>query len=391
MCGSDGPIHGREGKEMIYLDNAATTQMSSEVLEAMLPYMKEAYGNPSSSYALGREARNAVEVARSKIAMCIGAEPDEIIFTSGGTEADNLAINGFLNANPFLNMCITSTIEHKAIKTNKHAHQCFFCNTDGVIDVNNVNDYISTFKGGTSWLYLVSVMAVNNETGVRQPIEKIAEVSHEAGFIFHTDAVQAFGHIPINVKSMGIDMMSVSAHKINGPKGIGFLYKKRDVQLAKCFSGGGQEFGLRPGTENVAGIVGLAKAVELATEDIKEVNLGWFEDMLVDMCGAKINGVSCHDDPYKRIISCRFDDIHNGTLLQGLSDVGIYVSAGSACNSDSAEPSHVLKAMGLSDVECNQSIRISTDGNLSSTDAATVIKEINRIRREAKEVSDIVL
>ena len=371
---------------MIYLDNAATTPMSAEVLEAMLPYLTDKFGNPSASYTLGRTAREAVERSRSVIAECIGAEPDEIIFTSGGTEADNIAIYGYMKTHYC--PCLTSGIEHKAVQAN--AAYVFRCDETGTVDIDEVRAILARYYNSGKRSWLASVIAVNNETGVRQPIEEIAKAVHEVDYVFHTDAVQGFGHVPINVREMGIDMMSVSAHKINGPKGVGFLYKRKNIKIARSFNGGGQEFGLRPGTENVAGIVGLAKAVEIATSNIKKVNLGWFEDMLIES-GAIINGVSCHDDPYKRIISCRFDDIHNGTLLQGLSDVGIYVSAGSACNSDSAEPSHVLKAMGLSDEECNKSIRISTDGNLSNEDAQTVVNEINRIRKEAKEVRDFAL
>lgn len=359
---------------MIYLDNAATTKMDQRVLDAMMPWMTENFGNASSSYKLGKIAREAIDTARKEIADVVGCFPNQIIFTSGGTESDNIAM---LNLRCWYNNVLTSNIEHKAVLSGRVRT----CSTrhNGVIDVEDFNSKFYSVQA-------VSVMAVNNETGVLQPYDLIAERCHERGIEYHVDAVQAFGHRPISINHA--NYMSVSGHKINGPKGIGFLYTNVDKsRMFPWTHGGGQEFGVRSGTEAVPLIVGLAEAVKLHSNP-KPVNLGWFEDRLISECGAVINGVSCHDDPWKNIINFQLD-VHNDTMIQCLSKKEIYLSAGSACNTSSSKPSHVLKAMGLTDEECNRSLRISVGDGISAEDADTVIQEINRIRKEQKFVDNL--
>ena len=355
---------------MIYLDNAATTPMAPEVVAAMEPYYMKCFGNPSSPHGLGKEARAAIDSARKLIADVVGCLPKDIIFTSGGSEADNLAL-------VTRNDVITSEIEHKAVLCSTLSDEDNRVRTciNGVIDFCDLVSKIKTAR-------VASVMAVNNETGVFQYYDLIGRICHECDVLFHTDAVQGFGHRPIHIDN--VDMMSVSGHKINGPKGIGFLYANQKAQITMIpnIFGGAQEFGHRAGTEAVPLIVGLAKAVELHSNP-KPYNLGWFEDRLVSECGAVINGMSCHDDEWKNIINFQLD-IHNDTMIQLLSKAEIYMSAGSACNSSSSKPSHVLKAMGLTDEECNRSLRISVGDGITKEDADTVINEINRIRKEQK-------
>lgn len=361
--------------EMIYLDNAATTKIHPDVFEAMVPWYITYFGNASSSHHFGKMAKEALDKARKDIADVVGCFPEEIIFTSGGTEADNLALSMSERS------ILTSPIEHKAILNTAINPKITDVLKNGVIDPTNVEEKI------VSSTTMLSIMAVNNETGVAQQYDYIAYLSHKYRKMFHTDAVQAFGHRPIDIKN--IDMMSVSGHKINGPNGIGFLYVNKHAQqfISPRMRGGSQEFGYRAGTEPIPLIVGLAEAVKLHANP-KPVNLAWFEDMLVNECGAVINGVSCHDDPWKNIINFQLD-VHNDTMIQNLSKRKIYLSAGSACNSTLAVPSHVLKAMGLSDEECNKSLRISVGEGISMEDARTVVNTINQIRKEQKIVDSV--
>lgn len=359
---------------MIYLDNAATTKIHPKVLEAMMPWLTDYYGNAGSNHGFGKLAKEAMDKARSEIADVVGCFPDEIIFTSGGTEADNFALCG-------TGTRLTSSIEHKAVLkcTLNDTIRCRVTK-DGVVDLN---DYIEKIDNAR----MVSIMAVNNETGVAQPYEIIAMDCRISGKSFHTDAVQAFGHRPIDITN--INFMSVSGHKINGPKGIGFLYADREskCRLIPSLFGGGQEFGLRSGTEPVALIVGLAEAVKLHSNP-RPIELGWLEDRLVTECDAVINGVSCHQDPWKNIINFQLD-VHNDTMIQALSKKGIYLSAGSACNASSSKPSYVLKAMGLSDEECNRSLRMSVGDGITMEEADIVINEINTIRKEQKLIESL--
>lgn len=362
---------------MIYLDNAATTRIDPRVYAKMEPWLKEKFGNPSAQYGLGREAKAAIELAREEIAEVVGCLPEEIIFTSGGTEANNIALLGIREKR----WIASSRIEHPSV-WNILGHY----SSRDFVPVKESGIVANTLRARHDRDYdIVTLMAVNNETGVRQPFEDFAEWCSWAGVPFHIDAVQAFGKIKLDLKN--VDTMSVSAHKFNGPKGIGFLYKNLATDRAQLMYGGHQENGFRPGTENVAAIVGMAEAVKIHS-DPKPLNLGWFEDMLVEI-GAVINGISCHEDKWKRIINCRFSDIHNGTLMRALDEMGIFIGTGSACNSSLAVPSRVLKAMGLTDEQCNQSIRLSPDESFTKGQAKEVIEAIQKIRRESHFVDSI--
>lgn len=368
---------------MIYLDNAATTQIHPEVLDAMLPYLKEEYGNAGAMYGLGRRAANAVAEARRQVANLIGCEPSQVIFTSGGSEANNLVFSGlrpYLLANGKTHI-ITSAVEHDSVlKAVKSVCNPLCCNTKNVIKsdfgatflgVNSngevlVDDLIDAFTERTG---LVSVMYVNNETGATNPIKEICDVCQQKGVFFHTDCVQAVGFKDINVKELDCDFLSISSHKINAPKGVGALFVKDSSMLTPIICGGSeQEFGYRGGTENVAGIVGFGMACDILARDIKinreKVNdlRIVFEKTLKETLGRfglqhilHINSESEHS----KILNVRFDDVDGQTLLLLLDAHQIYVSAGSACRSHEAEPSHVLLAMGLSEDEARESIRIS--------------------------------
>jgi len=343
-------------QKKIYLDNAATTKIDKEVLEEMLPFLKGKYGNPSSIHSLGQEAKKAMEKARKQVAKLINAEPDEIIFTSCGTEANNLALKGIDTARVF-----TSSIEHAAVLETARAIEkpleIFSVDRFGIINMTG-------FRLGITKNAVVSIMHVNNEIGTIQPIEEIAGICKANNCIFHTDAVQSLGKIPIDVKKLGIDMLSGSGHKINGPKGIGFLYIKKELKtkLQPLLHGGGQESGLRSGTENVAGIVGLGKACELAGKKMKQspeiLKLRDFMlQELLEIPGIKVNG-----SIEKRIfnnINIAIKDIEGEALVLMLNEQGIACSTASACTSLSHHHSHVLKAIGLSQEEIHGTIRIS--------------------------------
>ena len=359
---------------MIYLDNAATTRTDSKVVEAMLPYMTDYYGNPSANYKLADESLEAVENARKIIADFIGASSDEIIFTSGGTEADNMAIksrSGKLNS-----MVLTSPIEHKAIINSLSSIPlCSYLRVErnGVVLPNGINN--------TKYGDLVSVMMANNETGVVQPIKKIAEYAHVSGAKFHTDAVQAFGHIPINVKELGIDMMSASGHKMGGPKGVGFLYVSNNVSIPPFIHGGGQENGMRSGTENVPAIVGFAKAVEIAKENMedryrKTKNVrDFFESRIMgEIKKIKINGFDADRLPGHSNIT--FPGIRAEEMLEYLNIYDICASSGSACNTRDNQPSHVLKAMGLTDNEANATLRFTMNHENTTDEIKFTIDKI---------------
>jgi len=340
----------------IYLDNASTTPLDKEVIKAMLPFLKEKFGNPSSPHSLGHEAKQAIEKARNQVSSLINAEPEEIIFTSGGTEANNLALKCFQ-----AEKIVTSSIEHHAVlevaKASGKQVVIIPVDAEGIININELKSKIAPNS-------LASIMHVNNEVGAIQPIEEISKLCKQAGAIFHTDAVQSFGKLNIDVKKLGIDMLSASSHKINGPKGIGFLYIRKDLKskLNPLLHGGGQEFGLRSGTENVAGIVGFGKAAELSKKKImqagklKELRDYFIKEML-KIPGAKLNGSF-----EKRIFNnanFTIKDIEGEALVLMLNQSKIYCSTGSACSSLGHKSSHVLKAMGLSDEEIHSSVRFS--------------------------------
>ncbi|MEE0706357.1 MAG: cysteine desulfurase NifS [Adlercreutzia sp.] len=351
--------------KQIYLDHASTTPVRPEVVEAMMPFFSEQFGNPSSIYPLGQEASDAVAAARETLASVIGAKPREIFFTSGGTESDNWAIKGFAWANAAKGKhLITSAIEHHAV-----LHTCEALEREGFevtylpVDEHglvSVEDFKAALRPDT---ILASIMFANNEIGVIEPIAELAAAAHEAGVTFHTDAVQAFGHEPIDVNEMGIDMLSASSHKIYGPKGVGLLYVRKGVKLQNLIDGGQQERGKRGSTENVPGIVGFAKAAELAMADLapehdRQLALRdhAIKRILAEIPSAKLNG--SWESRLANNVNFSFEFIEGEGMLLQLAARGICVSSGSACTSGSLDPSHVLLAIGLPHEIAHGSLRM---------------------------------
>ena len=348
---------------MIYADNAATSRMDAEVFEAMRPYFLEEYGNPSQPYAFSRRPRNAIANAREIIASCINAHPEEIYFTSGGTESDNWAIKGIFGANPSRRI-ITSAIEHKAVLRSCEAAEKFGCpvtymlpDKSGTITPEILAGHIS---GNTS---LVSVMLANNELGTVQPVKELCSTAHEHGALFHTDAVQALGHIRIDVQELGVDMLSASAHKFNGPRGTGFLYIRKGVKILPYADGGSQETGLRAGTENTPAIVGMAEALRNNTEHLaqNQAHISGLEELLLQ----RLNDYGV---PYVRnggsntlpgLLSLSFAGKDGEAILHRMDLLGICISTGSACNSRNTNISHVLQAIGLDETLARGTVRIS--------------------------------
>lgn len=369
---------------MIYFDNAATTAMSEVAIKALTDISQQCYGNPSSIYKYGRKAKEIVEESRSIIANCIGAFPEEIFFTSGGTESDNFAIaqSEYLH----INNIITSTIEHHAILhpvervlgTGKDV-QYIPVNINCTVDLNVLKNILTTEKT------LVSVMFQNNETGTIQPIEEISRLVHEKNkdSIMHTDAVQAIGHINFNVKELGVDMLSASAHKFNGPKGVGFLYVRKDCSVFPFILGGGQEHGMRSGTENVAGIYAMAKALEENVNMLQKhkTHIKELEDILLYKLNEENVKYQINGDSEKRavgIINLSFSNLEGEGLLYMLDTQDICISIGSACNSKSQDRSHVLLAMGLDEERIDASIRISIGRYNTREDIFELVKCIKR-------------
>jgi cysteine desulfurase len=351
---------------VIYLDHNATTPLHPRVLEAMVPCLTKQFGNASSYYQLGREAREAVEEARAKTAACIGARSDEIIFTAGGTEADNLALRGVARAlRKRGNHLVASCIEHHAVletcqSLTEDGFEVTFVPVDeeGRVDPDEVRREL---RPETT---LVSVMAANNETGVVQPLKEISGIAHERGLLMHTDAVQAVGKMAVDVEEMGVDLLALSAHKIYGPKGVGALYIRHGTPLSSPMTGGHQELGLRAGTENVAGIVGLAEAMSIATETLEReaTRLAGLRDRLERGILKQVDGVKVNSGRVPRVpntSNMSFPFVDGESILLHLDLHGICASTGSACTTDSPEPSHVLQAMGLEPRLAQGSIRFS--------------------------------
>lgn len=347
-----------------YFDNAATTRTDDEVLKVMLPFFINEYGNPSSVYKLGREARKAIEEAREKVAKAINANPNEIYFTAGGSESDNLAIKGIAHAN--INKgkhIITSKIEHHAVletceKLEKEGFEVSYIGVDenGIIDLNELK---STIREDT---ILITIMFANNEIGTIQPIKEIGEIAKEHNIVFHTDAVQAVGSIKIDVKELNIDSLSLSGHKFYGPKGIGALYVKKGVKFDKLINGGHQERNKRAGTENVPGIVGIGKAIELAYDRLEDNNkmIKDLRDYYLEEVKRRIPNIRINGDRKTRLpgnMNISFKGVEGDAVLFNLDLNGIYASIGSACTSGSLEPSHVLTAMGLNEDEARKCIK----------------------------------
>ena len=365
--------------KQIYLDHASTTPVRPEVVEAMLPYFTEQFGNPSSIYPLGQEAADAVAAARETLAGLIGAAPREVYFTSGGTESDNWAIKGFARANAAKGKhLITSAIEHHAV-----LHACEALEKEGFevtylpVDEHGLvrpADFEAAIRPDTT---LASIMFANNEIGTIEPVAALASIAREHGVAFHTDAVQAFGHEPIDVKEMGIDMLSASSHKIYGPKGVGLLYIRKGVKVENFIDGGQQERGRRGSTENVPGIVGFARAAELAAADMtaehdrqRALRDHTIRRILDEIPSAKLNG--SWESRLANNVNFSFEFIEGEGMLLQLAARGVCVSSGSACTSGSLDPSHVLLAIGLPHEIAHGSLRmtIGRDTTLEDVDFA---------------------
>lgn len=380
----------------IYFDNNATTQTDEEVLKAMLPYFVENYGNPSSIYKIGRENRKAVEEARKKVATALNCEPDEIYFTSGGSEADNTAIRGIAyQYQKKGNHIITSKIEHPAVlETCKQLEKEGFEVTYVGVKENGILDLEELKSAIKATTILISVMFANNEIGTIQPMQEIGEIAQKHHIFFHTDAVQAVGSVSIDVKALHIDALSLSAHKFYGPKGIGALYMKKGIQFGKLINGGHQEKNKRAGTENVPGIVGLGKAIELAYENLEEHNktIQALRDYYVAQVEEKIPYIHINGDRKKRLpgnsnISFRF--IEGEGLLLNLDLKGICASSGSACTSGSLDPSHVLLAIGLPHEIAHGSLRISIGKYNTKEEIDYVVENLVEIVGRLREMSPL--
>lgn len=353
-------------EKIYYFDHAATTQIKPEVLEAMMPFLTNSYGNPSSVYALGRESRSAIEQARLAVAKALNASTKEIYFTGSGTESDNWAIRGVAYANQNRGKhIVTSAIEHHAV-----LHTCQYLEKQGFevtylpVDSNGLVSVESVRTAIRTDTILISIMYANNEIGTIQPIKEIGEIAKEKNIYFHTDAVQAVGNIPIDVNELNVDLLSLSSHKFNGPKGVGALYVRDGVIIDNLIHGGGQERKKRSGTENVAGIVGLGKAITLATEDIEEKNRKLIElrDTTIKELMEKIPYTRLNGDPKKRLpgnVNLSFEYIEGESMLLLLDMKGISASSGSACTSGSLDPSHVLLAIGLPHEIAHGSLRVT--------------------------------
>ncbi len=350
----------------IYADHSATTPLLSEALEAMMPYLQEDYGNPSSLHGRGVMARRAVEEARARVAECIGAYADEIYFTSGGTESDNWALFGtVMDMRKKDCHLVVSSIEHhavlnscKALKGEGVEVTCIPVTVDGRVEVSEL------MKALRQETRLVSIMFANNEIGTIQKIGELASVAHMNGTLFHTDAVQAVGHVKVDVKELGVDMLSASAHKFNGPKGVGFLYVKRGIVISPFHCGGHQEGGMRAGTENVAGIVGMAAALDFHTRNlvVNERRLSSLAELLIGMIAEECQNAVFNGDRKQCLpghISVSFPGCDGEALLHMLDLKGICVSTGAACNSRTTEISYVLKAIGLDERTAKGTLRIS--------------------------------
>lgn len=380
----------------IYFDNAATTKLDDEVLKEMLPYLKDNYGNPSSIYKLGREARKAIEDSREKIAKVLNCKANEIYFTAGGSESDNTAIKGIAKANKKRgNHIITSKIEHPAVlETCKQLEKEGFEITYISVDEKGIVDLEELKKSIKPTTILITIMFANNEIGTIQPIEEIGKIAKENNIYFHTDSVQAVGSIKIDVQKLKIDSLSLSGHKFYGPKGVGALYVKTGVPFEKFISGGHQERNKRAGTENVAGIVGIGKAIELAYENLDEYNkkIKELRDYYVKQVEEKIPYIKINGDMEKRLpgnsnISFRF--IEGEGLLLNLDLKGICASSGSACTSGSLDPSHVLLAIGLPHEIAHGSLRVSIGKYNTKEEIDYLIENLMEIVTRLREMSPL--
>ena len=383
-------------KKLIYMDNAATTPVKPEVLDAMLPYFTEKFGNPSSIYSISSENKKAITDAREVIAKTINTTPENIYFTAGGSESDNWALKATADAYASKGKhIITTKIEHHAI-----LHTCEYLETKGFeityldVDENGLvklDELTAAIRPDT---ILISVMFANNEIGTIEPITEIGKIAHEHGVLFHTDAVQAYTQVPIDVEAMNIDMMSTSGHKINGPKGIGFLYIRKGVKIKSFIHGGAQERHRRAGTENVTGIIGLAKAAEIATANMKERTAEEIKvrDHLIERIEKEIPYAKLNGDRVKRLpnnVNFSFQFVEGESMLILLDSKGICASSGSACTSGSLDPSHVLLAIGLPHEIAHGSLRLTISDQITMEDADYVVDNLKEIVNHLREMSPL--
>ena len=383
-------------KRIVYMDHSATTYVLKEVLDVMVPYYSEHFGNPSSIYSIARDSKMAIDTARAQVAQALGAEPDEIYFTSGGSESDNWAIKGIASASIKKGThIITSAIEHHAV-----LHTCEFLEKEGFtvtylpVDQYGLVDPAELEKAITDKTVLISIMYANNEIGTIEPIAELGAIARKHKIPFHTDAVQAIGNVPIDVKAQNIDLLSLSAHKFYGPKGTGVLYIRKGIKIDNLIHGGGQERRRRAGTENIAGIVGLGKAIELATADIEGHNrkIRSLRDRLMKGILEKIPNSRLNGHPEKRLpgnINISFEFIEGESMLLWLDDEGICASTGSACTSGSLEPSHVLLATGLPVEISHGSLRLTLGNVNTEADVDFVLEVLPKVVSRLRDMSPL--
>ena len=383
-------------EKIIYMDNAATTAVSQEALDTMLPFFRENFGNPSTIYSVGRNAKKELEIARERVAKALGASSKEIFFTSCGTESDNWAIKGaaFEGLKKGKNHIITSKIEHHAVLhtaqyLEKKGFDVTYLDVDsqGLVDPKDVENAI------TEKTALVTIMYANNEIGTIEPIEEIGKICKDKGVLFHTDAVQAVGHVPIDVKKQNIDMLSLSAHKFHGPKGVGALYIRKGVRIETFMEGGAQESGKRAGTENTAEIAALGKAIEIACSEIEEKNSRLIkkrDKLITELLKIERSRLNGHRE--KRLpgsVNISFEGIEGESLLLLLDMAGICASSGSACTSGSLDPSHVLLAIGLPHEIAHGSLRLSLDESNTDEEIDFVIEKVSKAVKRLRDMSPL--
>ena len=383
-------------KKLVYADNAGTTPVSKTALDAMLPWLTDGFGNPSGVYSVGREAKRGLESARQTIAACLNAEAEEIFFTGCGTESDNWALRGALEKNLKQGRhIITSAIEHHAV-----THTCeHLARTMGAeityLPVDRLgrvspDDLRAALRPDT---ILVSIMLANNEIGTIEPIAELASIAHEKGVWFHTDAVQAVGHIPVDVKALGVDMLSLSAHKFGGPKGVGALYVRKGIALPPFLTGGGQERGRRSGTENVAGVCGMAAALKESTDNLERdmTYVSGLRDRLIEGL-TKLPYSALTGDPVNRLpgtASFVFECVEGESMILSLDNAGICASSGSACSSGSLDPSHVLMAIGLPHEVAHGSVRLTLSAHNTPEDVAYILEKLPEIITRLRAMSPL--
>lgn len=390
------PAIETEQQKRIYMDHAATTRVDPTVVDAMLPYFTQHFGNASSLHAFGREAYNAMETARSKVAKLIGAEKDEVIFTAGGTESDNMAVKGiaFRNRSKGKHI-ITTKIEHPAImETCSYIETVGFRVTYLPVDSSGLTDLSELEKAVTKDTILITIQHANNEIGTIQNIEAIGKIAEEKNVRFHTDAVQSVGKIPVDVKKARVDLLSMASHKFHGPKGVGALYIRKGVVLDPLVHGGGQEKGLRSSTENIPGIVGMGKAAEIAGNQLVPdgQRVSAMRDKIICKVLEEIQLSYLNGHPTQRLpnnASFRFDSVEGESLVLSLDNKGIAASTGSACSSKKLKPSHVLLAIGLNEVQAHGSLRLTLGRENTDEEVGYVIEVLPEVVSKMRAISPL--